>query len=312
MCNVIAAAAADPPLVNADHDASATGAMLGATRIIPNTFLPDPFIRTKLRFSLGYGRTSRYETPLLEIGGEPILGLEGYVHFAILAFEYRHSVRDWMAVWAHFRVAARLGTEVQSILASGISAYNGMEFGWLFKAYETERHMFSTAFLLRNGSTSLVDILGFVDQAIEDGGIREDNAIMYNTPTLGTALDVRYAYAAKEYLSLQVHGELSYAESVDRATGSEWYYRLGGMLGFDFGKRNGVPVGFVLGYKYTTIPEGGDDIVDDTHSTLLNISYMGRPELGLGVDIEYQWIPLKGYDVTPTFISGILSMQYYF
>ncbi len=297
---------------SAVHGTTPTVPMLGVTRVIPNTFLPDPFVRTKMQLSLGYGQSSNIVIPLLEIDGEPVLGLKGDILFALLGFEYRHEIRDWMAVYGHLQIAARLGNELQSLLSQGVSAFQGFELGWLFRLHETDRQLVSTAFRLRNGKTMFIDILGFVDRAIEEGEITEHNKIMYNTPTLGTALELQYVYAANEYIALQALGELSYAESIDRRAGAGWYYKLGGTVGIDFNERNGVPVGLVLGYKYNTIPEGGDDIVDAVQSALVNISYTGRPDFGLGFDIEFQRIPLKNFDDTPTFFSAVVTMQYFF
>lgn len=311
-CLVGEVAAEDTAAANGMLNRAPTVPMLGVTRIIPNTFLPDPFVSTKMQLSLGYGRSSRIAVPLIEIDGDPVLGLEGDIMFALLGVEYRHEVRDWMAVLVHVRIAARLGTEIQALLAQGVSAFQGFYLGWIFRLHQTDRHLLSTTFRVSNGRTILVDILGFVDRAIEDGEITEHNRITYNTPTLGTNLELQYVYAANDYIALQALGGLSYAESIDRRVGAEWYYKLGGTVGFDFNQRYSVPIGLVLGYKYNTVPEGGDDIVDAVQSALVNISYTGRPDFGLGFDMEFQRIPLKNFDEEPTFFSVVVSMQYFF
>lgn len=283
--------------------------MLGKTLIIPTIFMPDPFINTRVQVSLGYGKSQDIETPILEVGGETILGLEGDLMFALLIFDYKYAVQDWLAVWCEIRAAARLGNELQSILAQGVNAYTGFNLGWLFRLKKTDTYLLSTSLMVSNGSTTLVDILGFVDDIIAGTG---EYSIVKSVPTLGTTGDLRYAYAANDYISLQIRGSAAYAESIERDRGNEWYYSLAGTIGFDFMPKVHVPLGTVLGFKYNTIPEGGQDIIGDTQSFLLNLSYVGRPDFGLGVDIEYNLIPLKSIKDKTTYTSAVITMQYFF
>ena len=288
--------------------ADITAPRVGETRVVPTTFLPDPFINTKVSLGLGYGKSSNILTPLLEIEGDPILGLEGDLLYLILDFEYKYAVREWVAVWARIRVAGRLGNEIQSILAQGVNAATGFELGWLFRLYETDRHYLSTGISVRNGSATLVDILGWANGIIED----EEVGLIWKSPTLGTVGEMHYAYAANDFTALQFLGQLSYSETVIRATNNEWYYGLGGLVSFDLAKRTDAPVGLALGYKYTTIPEGGDEIAEGTHAVLVGLSYMGRPDFSIGLDLEFQKVPLKGLDDPAKFFTATISSQYFF
>jgi len=285
-----------------------TAPMVGETRVVPTSFLPDPFINTKVSLALGYGKSSNIVTPLLEIEGDPILGLEGDLLYVIVGFGYRHAVRDWVAVWVQMRIAGRLGNELQSMLAQGVSAATGFELGWLFRLYENDRHHLSTGIAVRNGNATLVDILGWANSIIED----EEVGLIRKSPTLGTIGDIRYTYAANDFTALQFLGQLSYGESVERFTGNEWYYGLGGLVSLDLAKRTSAPVGLALGYRYSTIPEGGDEIVDNIHSALLGIFYMGRPDFSIGLDLEFQRVPLKGLDDPAKFFTATISSQYFF
>ncbi len=100
--------------------------------------------------------------------------------------------------------------------------------------------------------------LGWAEGVVEG----EDVELVRKSPTLGTVGDLRYIYAANDFTALQFLGQLAYSEAVERYAGNEFYYGLGGLVSLDLNKRTGHPVGLALGYKYTTIPEGGDDIVD--------------------------------------------------
>ncbi len=285
-----------------------TAPRVGKTRVVSTTFLPAPFINTEASIALGYGKSTNIVTPLLEIEGEPILGLEGDLLYAILGFEYMYAVRDWVAVWAQLKITARLGNELQSMLAQGISAATGFELGWLVRLYENERHLLSTGISVRSGSTTLVDILGWANGVIEGEEVR----LIRKAPTLGTVGDVRYVYAVNEYTALQALGQLSYSEAIDRLLGNEWYYGLGGLVSLDLTPKTGTPLGLALGYKYSTIPGGGDEIADNIQAVLVGFSYVGRPDFSIGVDLEFQRVPIKGLDTPAKFFTATIAMDYFF
>jgi hypothetical protein len=285
-----------------------TAPRVGETRVVPTTFMNDPFILTRAMMGLGYGKADEVMAPLLEIDGDPVLGLEGDLLYAILGFEYMYAVRDWAGVWLQLTLGARLGNEVQSMLAQGISAYSGFELGWLLRLYDSDKHVLSTSISIRNSSSTIVDILGYVDGIIAG----ENPDLVKNSPVLGSSMDLRYAWAANDHLVLQALGQITYSETVSRLTGAEWYYGIGGVLSWDLTKQTDVPVGLAFGYKFYTIPDIGDDTGEVAHSGIVGIYYMGRPDFSLGLDIESQQVPLTYSDDPATFFVGVISMQYFF
>jgi hypothetical protein len=124
--------------------------------------------------------------------------------------------------------------------------------------------------------------------------------------------DLRYAYAVNDFIALQFIGQLSYGEAVDRSEGNAWFYGLGGVASLDLTGKTGIPLGLSLGYKQATIPEGADDNQEKTQSMLLGLSYMGRPDFSIGLDLEFQRVPIRGVDDPARFFSASVSSQYYF
>jgi hypothetical protein len=59
-------------------------------------------------------------TPL-EIDDDRVSGLEGDVLYALVNIKYQFAVQDWVAVWGSVGLSARLGSEIQSLLAQGVS-----------------------------------------------------------------------------------------------------------------------------------------------------------------------------------------------
>jgi len=286
--------------------------ILGETRFMSTSFLPGAFITTDMRSSLGLGQARNIHTPILTIDSVEVIGLEGDLLYALLDARYQYAVQDWIAVWGRFLVNARLGNELQSVLAQGVSIHNGFEVGGLFRVWNNERHLLSAAVSLDNASTSWFDIYTFVSDAIDSGRITEDNNLVRSSPTLTSSFDLRYALAASDMIGIQALLQTALGESVNRDDGTAWAYRLGLAVHLDLLARTDVPIGFIGAYKIGTLPDGGDDITGRTQSVLFNVSYTGRQELGLGLDIQYQKIPLRGFDDDVGFTSAVITMQYYF
>jgi len=285
---------------------------LADTRFISTPFFPDPFIRTVLRNNLGYGGARDLNLNLLEIDGEPVLGLEGDLLYALLNIEYQFAVQDWVAVWGNAGLSARLGTEIQSLLAQGVSVLTGFELGWLIRVYKTDRHIVSTSVSLNNSSSTIIDIYGFVNRIIEDGGLEPDNKLVRDIPLMKGGLDLRYAFAANDMVGIQVNGAAIYGESADRTAGNTWSYALGALVHLDLYARTEVPLGFALGYKYLTLPNPADPSEAGANLFLLNTSYTGRDDFACGIDFQYEKVPIPRFDEDANVFTVTASMWYYF
>lgn len=285
---------------------------LGETRFLSTPFLPDPFIRTVLSNKLGYGGANDLKLTLLEMEEQPVLGLEGDVVYALLEIRYQHAVQGWLAVWVDARLSTRLGTELQSLLAQGVSLFTGLEVGWLARVYETDRHVLSTSVSLSNSSSTIVDLYSFVNRIIEDGGLEPDNTLVRDVPRLSGGADLRYAFAASEMIGIQANGKAIYGETAERRASNQWSYVLGAVLHLDLYARTRLPLGFALGYKHVTVPDPVDGDIAGRHSFLLNTSYTGRPDFTFGLDFQYERVPMPGFDEDANVFSLLASLWYYF
>lgn len=285
---------------------------LGETRFIPSTLLDDPFIRTSLRSKLGYGKANDLRLSLLEIDDEAVLGLEGDLIYALLDVRYQYAVQDWLAVWMEANLAARLGNGLQSLLAQGVTVMDGFEVGWLFRLWQTGRHLLSGSVSATNSSSTIVDLYTFVQRAVEEAGIAPDNRLVKDASMLSAALELRYAYAASDMVGLLAAGRARYGETVSYSSVNEWHYALGGSVHLDIRDRTGLPLGFVLGLRYDSLPDPSDGTRTNSQTALLNVSFTGRQDFSVGLDIRYERVPLARFDEDAHFFSGLISMWYYF
>ena len=282
------------------------------TTFVSNTLIKDPFINTRFCNTIGFGQTVNLETPLKKILGEDVPGLTGEVYYAILDFEYQYAVREWMAIWGEIRINGRFGNEMQALLTQGATAFGGFQLGWLFRLWQTERHMLSLSADVNKTVTTVIDIYGFLKTAIEEGEISEQNKIIRDVPILTTALGLRYAHAISDMFGLVASGRVAYGESIRQDEGEKFYPSLGLTLHMDLKNTEDIPIGFVTGYKYSFVADNGDGKLSEAQSILFNISFTGRADLNLGLDIQYQQLPMLGFDNKVEFITGQINLSYYF
>ncbi|MCK9995052.1 MAG: hypothetical protein KAH56_02095 [Candidatus Krumholzibacteria bacterium] len=283
---------------------------LSGHQFTTNTLTGDPFVNTYIRNTLGMGQSIDLFVPLIEIGNPPEkVGLTGDLLKAILEFEYQQAVKDWVAFRVQVRVTGRLGTGAQSLLASGVTANTGFEFGWLFKLAEGEKTALSGTLNVWNNSVTVVDFLGFVDGIVNP----PIPPLVKNVPTTRGGGGLRYAWAASDLVGFIFKGETGMGESIDRSKNSdEWFFNFAAATDFDLKTKTPVPLGLALGYKFDTFPEGGEDLADAKHDLVFRISYTGTTDFLLSLDFNYGWFKLKDRDKATKFTSILLNLRYYF
>ena len=280
---------------------------LGNHTFVVNDLVDDPFIKTYVRNSVGLGTLSDFDVPLAVIDGDTIIGFKGDLLFALLEFEYQHAVKDWIAAHGAFRLAGRLGTGVQSLLASGVTAANEFQLGWLIKLLRSERAMLSGSLNINNGDVTAINVLRFVEDIIDD----QPASLIRTTPSLRGGGGLRFAYGLSPLFGFTVFGELGYGESVDRNAASDWYYKAGGGLSLNLNGRTSVPLGFSVGFRGESLPVAAD-IDNDIVELLFRIAYTGREDFSISIDVNYGDLPATGLRGNPRLATLRLNLRYYF
>jgi hypothetical protein len=274
----------------------------------PNNVVPDPFIKTFIRNSVGIGSAVDIEIPVAVIDNDTIVGFKGDVMFALLDFEYQHAVRDWLAARGQFTVLGRLGTNVGALLASGITASTGFEFGWLARLFQSDRTLLSADLKLASNNFTFINVTDFVEDII--GGRQAE--LVRSTPSVRGGGGLRFAWGASPLFGLTASAETGYGESVERGSEDQWYFELGTTLDFDLLAVSEVPLGIVLGYKHDTFPESGDDISDNIDMGLVRVAYNGRSDFVVALDFTMERFESKRLNKSISFGSLGINLRYYF
>jgi hypothetical protein len=283
---------------------------LGGHRFTPNTMTDDPFIKTYIRNSLGIGKAVDLFVPILRVGDPPerVIGLKGDLLKAILEFEFQQAVKDWVAFRVKVKVMGRLGTGAQSLLATGVTANTGFEFGWMFKLAQGEKTALSGTVDVRNNSVTVVDFLGFVDGVVNP----PSQPLVQSIPVVRVGAGLRYAWAASDLTGFTFKSETGMGESVDRSLADEWFINFSAAADFDLKAKTVVPLGLVIAYQVDSFPEGGEELVDVMHYLAFRIAYTGTTDFLISLDLSYDWFKNKEGGESTKLTTTLISLRYYF
>jgi len=278
---------------------------VGNHAFTPITFSKLPLINTHLSTHTGLGTSSGLVS---NIGDLAVEGLAGEVTFFEMGFAYQQRVRNWLAAYMDINVSARLGTELQSILVQGFSAITSFNIGWHIRLAEGEKSLLSGILELQNHKGSFTNVLGFVEDILND---RPNPSLSENIPLLVFATGLRYAYGLNETIGFKACSALAYGERYIR--GNYGYsYDLGAGIDFNFYPRYSVPLGLVLIYEITSMPDFV--FVDGKNSQLIQtkIAYTKASDFSLGLEFAFMKYPFNSQPESVTVRYAALSARYYF
>jgi hypothetical protein len=283
---------------------------LGPHSFTPNGTLGEPFIRTHFRTSLGIGQALDLYIPVLEIDSSTVIGLHGDLVFAILDFEYQYAMKDWLAVWIRPSILARVGTEVQSFLAQGMSAVAGFELGTMFKFYQSERVALSGTVKLRNSNATLLSVLDFVNGIVDSGYVVAP--LVRSTQLLSGGGGVRVAWSVNDLLGVLGSLDIGLGEAADIEQTTLVFYDLTAAIDLDLSARTAAPLGISLAYDQSSWPVELEISDQASRAVRLTVGYTGHREYFIGLDISQQWLPSLFSDDPIRSGAVLITTRYFF
>ena len=271
----------------------------------PVSYSKLPLITTHFSTNTGIGSTSGLVS---NIGDLPVKGLAGEVTFIEMGFAYQQKVRDWLAGYINLNMSARVGTELQSILTQGFSAITSFDIGWHIKLAEGKKSLLSGAIELQNHKGSFTNILGFVEDIIND---HPNPSLSETVPLLVFATGLRYAYGLNETIGFKTSASLAYGETYTRGENG---YAFDGSAGVDFNfyPRYSVPVAFVLNYEITSMPDFVYVAGKESQIIQVKIAYSKASDFNLGIEFAYMKYPLNNQEKPVSVKYAALTARYYF
>jgi hypothetical protein len=294
-------AAFDPPTMT-----------VGGHAFSPTSFMPDPFIRTFVRNSLGFGISPEFDIPPFEVGGREYSLKSGQLVYALLEFEFQAALRPWLAFGAQITVNGRLATETLSLLSQGVVLINGYRLRALFDVARTKNLTIAVSAGAGNGGLVDISLARFITAFVDSGAITPENELVSSTPSVYTFSEIRLAYGVNDLLGFLFTGELAYGEDPADRRSDRWFVSLAALADFNMKRRWGAPIGFSLGARTKTNPTGREEAGQNVVSFLARVSYVGSRDFDLGVDLSYDIVPIATLPQKVKFISAVVDMRLIF
>jgi len=281
---------------------------LDGHRFSPTATVPLPWVNSYIVSNLGMAQAFDLVAPPIVINGDTIPGLQGDLLFVSLDLEYQQKIVDWFAFRVGYRVDARVGTDLETILSRGLNTVTGFEIGWVARLLESRRDMLSLDFRVSNKAFTVVDISGFVQDVID--GV--DARIVRSNNAVRVAGGLRYAHTFSNLFGIVANGELGVGESIQRNEDDEVFFRLGGQFDFDLAAWRDIPLNVAFGFQTDSYPEASDDADGSLNTTFLRVSYIARDDFTIGLTFNGSSIPVRDEGDNLKYGGVIFDLRYWF
>jgi hypothetical protein len=307
---------------------------LGGHRFVPSRNIADPFIVSRFTSSIGFGGARDLSVPIYNYEDSLLATADGDLGFLSIDFEYQQQVAGWLAVRGGVGAITRVGVDGFSFAAEGISTIYGYTLGATGRILGSGRVQLSAALDYSSNSlygvqplTYLQGIAGEVRRAVDSilaaGGAIDSGTIrdiieqidlsQYDVVEEGTAdrtaVGFRLAYAVAPWLGFTVATQSGVGNLLRRS--DIGIIDVGAGASLDFGKLWKVPVGLALSARYQNANERASDVATDMTAFGAFISYAGRRDVALGLDLSSSTLgqPSGG---TMSASRAAVTITYYF
>jgi hypothetical protein len=282
---------------------------LNGHTFVSTDLVPDAFVRTYVRNSLGFAQALNIDYPALVVRGDTLLALDGDLIYATLGFEYEQAVRDWIAVRVAVNARTRLGTQISSILAEGVTVNGGYDFGWVARLRQSQKTSLCGTLAVSQQAYTIIDVKQFVDDVID--GV-PNAKLIDDVPTVRTTGGLRFAWAPSRPFGVTLLAEGSYGEAPHRREPESWEYNLGASVDFDAGAAFGIPVGAAFAYWQTSLPTMTTSDAKNVYQTALRLAYNGQPDFLIALDLMGMMNHESGRSEPIKAGGASISLRYYF
>jgi len=249
---------------------------LAGHTFVPTDLVPDAFVRSYARSSLGYAEATSIDYPPLVISGDTLQVLNGSLSYSTLGIEYQALLQNWIATRIGAGLVSRLGTQGSSLANEGVTITQGYDFGFLVRLRQTPKSMLCGSIAVTKQTVTIVDVKQFAEDVAN--GVPNATLLDY-VPTVRSTAGLRFARAASRTFGVTLLAGGSYGDAPRRHERTSWGWDLGASVDYDAGPSHGVPVGAALGYRLTSLP--GLTAADHGNSsqTVLRIAYAGKHDV---------------------------------
>ena len=184
----------------------------------------------------------------------------------------------------------------------------GGDIGWKIKIYEGKKVYLSAFLGLRNLMGSFINVTEYFEELINHN---PDPSVTTVIPALGAGASLNFAYAISPTFGMQTSGTYIYGESFVRGATQD-YYDIGIAFDADLRPARNVPVGFTIGYCYTTMPEIMMNYDGGTNMAVAGLNYTGSDDFELSLQYEFFHLESPRYEGTALISNASIIFKYFF
>ncbi len=266
---------------------------LDGFRFMPSSVINDVFASTHFQNATGAGMAVNLNVPVRNVEGETLGTLNGDIGFFLLDFEYQYSVAPWLALHAGIAGIGRIGTSIEALVASGVSAAFGGSFGAIVPFWRRPTFQVSAVGDVRRNTAYDVDPFGFAQQVADSGYSPDAKYVLLASEKVNRwSLGLRAAWAIAPWVG--VVGVIEPGGAHGSTSGNGSLTTVGTSVGFDFAKRSRrVPVGVSLAYRNQAGSSKTGNISGGYRSGEIGVFYTGRSEFTIGGDLFWSRIAVE-------------------
>jgi hypothetical protein len=288
-----AAAAQQPSATAATQQPSTCPRCLNGYRFIPSSVVDDPFAVTEFQNGTGGGMALNLNIPRRNLDGEVVDTLTGNIGFFLLDFEYQYKVAKRLALRVNVNGIGRIGTSLEALVASGVSAAFGGSLGATVPIWWNQKFLISGVADVKTNKQYNVDPYGFVKGVVDSGYTSENKAALLSAENVARwSFGVRGAWGIAPWVGINADLEPGWADG--SVSGNKSLNTFGAVAGFDFKKLNDVPIGATVGYRIRTGNGKTGNISGGYQSIELGMYYTGGKEYMIGGDFFLSRIAIQG------------------
>jgi hypothetical protein len=287
---------------------------LAGHTFVPNTMVEGPFIATHFRSLVGAASAFGYDVGTVVIDDDTLAALEGSMTWVRVEFEQRQKVADWLALEAAFSAGARVGTNAQSALSDGVSVVTGFKVGGIARVVRSDKVLASATLDLRRSGLTFLNVIAFVEEVVDSvdtGGPLDSISLSSKSGAWQGRGGFRLSYAPGRAVGFTVLGEVGFGQDYTEVEDAVWDVDLGATVDLNLHSIGKAPLGFVAMYRFSTFGGDSESSGGENHQAGLGISYVGRENFTVGLELQWQYIPLADNDALNAVGIGVRS-RYYF
>ena len=266
---------------------------LNGFRFVPSSVVDEPFINTSFENATGGGMALNLNVPVRNLAGEVRDSLTGNIGFFLLDFEYQKQVAKWLGLRVGVNGIGRLGTSLEALVASGISAAMGGYIGATVPIWTKPNFMVSAVADLKNNKQWDVDPYTYVKDVVDSGYTDDAKAALLSSERVNRwSFGLRGAWAVKPWMGLTANIEPGGADG--QTSGNKSLNTFGALAGFDLQKLWDVPISTSLGYRVRTGSGKSGNISGGYRSAQVGVYYNALTSVLIGGDFFYSTIRVQG------------------